>query len=189
MAKTQPEDIGKGLDTGQFLTFILSGEEFAISIMRVKEIIEYRDLTNVPMVPSFISGAINLRGSIVPVINLAIKFAMPPADITRRTCVVIMEVAMEGMSTVMGVLVDKVLQVLDIPEGDIEPAPALGTKIRTDFIYGMGKLDDHFVVILDVDHVLSAQEVTVVGQLQADKDASVLQADVSTERDIENASV
>lgn len=161
-------NIGDGLDASQFLTFILSGEEFAVPIMQVKEIIEYRDLTQVPMVPGFISGAINLRGSVVPVINLAMKFEMTPADISRRTCVIIMEVEIDNEPTVMGVLVDKVLQVVDITDDDIESAPTLGAQIRTDFIRGMGHLDERFIIILNVDRVLSADEIAVVGQLAAD---------------------
>lgn len=166
MEDIQLNEMGEGLDASQFLTFILSGEEYAVPIMQVKEIIEYSDSTRVPMVPDFITGAINLRGSVVPVINLALKFGMPPAAITRRTCVVIMDVELDGEITVIGVLVDKVLQVLDIAECSIEPAPALGTKIRTDFIRGMGKLDNRFVVILDVLRLMSAEEIAVVGQLQ-----------------------
>lgn len=167
------EDLAETTDAGQFLTFMLSNEEFAVPIMQVKEIIEHRDLTNVPMVPKFIAGAINLRGGVVPVVNLAIKFSMPPEDITRRTCIVIMEVKIDDDYVIMGVLVDKVLQVLDIADEDIDPAPSLGAKVRTDFIRGMGKLEDRFIVILEVDSVLSADEVAVVGDIQAEDAATI----------------
>lgn len=156
----------QSLDASQFLTFMLSGDEFAVPIMQVKEIIEYDGLTTVPMVPGFIAGALNLRGAIVPVVNLAVKFDMPPTKITRRTCVIIMEVRLDDEQTVMGILVDKVLQVIDIAEENIEAAPSLGAQIRTDFIRGMGKLDDRFVIILAIDKVLSTEEIAVVSNLQ-----------------------
>jgi len=167
---------GSGLENGeeasQFLTFMLSGEEFAVPIMKVKEIIEYSDLTNVPMVPEFIAGAINLRGSVVPVVNLAIKFGMSPGEITRRTCVVIMEVEMDDEQIVMGVLVDKVLQVIDIADENIDSAPSLGAQIRTDFIRGMAKLDDRFVIILAINRVLSSGEITVLGNINNETEAA-----------------
>ena len=159
-------------EASQYLTFILSNEEFAVPIMQVKEIIEYNDLTNVPMVPEFIAGALNLRGSIVPVINLAVKFGMPPSEISRRTCVVIMEVAVDNEQVVMGILVDKVLQVLDVADEDIDAAPTLGAQIRTDFIKGMGKLEDRFVIILAINKVLSAEEIAVVGNVNNGDDNS-----------------
>lgn len=165
---------GQTIDAHQFLTFMLSGEEFAVPIMQVKEIIEYSDLTNVPMVPKFIAGAINLRGSVVPVINLAIKFGMQSSEISRRTCVVIMEVELDGEQMIMGMLVDKVLQVIDITDQNIDPAPTLGAQIRTDFIRGMGKLEDRFVIILAINKVLSAEEIAVVGVINdEDNHASV----------------
>jgi len=160
-------------EASQFLTFMLSGEEFAVPIMQVKEIIEYDDLTNVPMVPKFIAGAINLRGSVVPVVNLAVKFGIQPAEITRRTCVVIMEVEIDEEHTVMGVLVDKVLQVIDIDDEDIDSAPSLGAQIRTDFIRGMGKLEDRFVIILAIDKILSSEEIAVVANINDDEDGSL----------------
>lgn len=170
--------IDQTIDARQFLTFMLSDEEFAVPIMQVKEIIEYSELTNVPMVPEFIAGAINLRGSVVPVVNLAIKFGMVPAEISRRTCVVIMEVELDDEHVIMGMLVDKVLQVIDIIDENIDPAPTLGAQIRTDFIRGMGKLDDRFVIILAINKVLSAEEIAVVGVINDDveqtSDANVM---------------
>jgi purine-binding chemotaxis protein CheW len=146
----------------EHLTFMLAGDEYAVPIMRAREILEYHELTNVPMVPGYIRGAINLRGSVVPVVDLATKFGLPGSEITRRTCIVIMEVELDGEHMVMGIIVDKVLQVLEIPDTNIEPAPGFGAKIRTDFILGMGKIDDNFVIILDIDRVLSAEEIAVV---------------------------
>lgn len=168
MNDVQLNENDEELDASQYLTYILADEEYAVPIMRVKEIIEYREMTKVPMVPDFIRGAINLRGGVVPVIDLAVKFGMDSSDITPRTCIVIMEVTLGEENTLMGILVDKVLQVLNIPAGDIEPAPAFGARIRTDFIEGMGKLNEQFVIILDVDRLLSVKEITVIGQLKGD---------------------
>lgn len=167
------DNVEQSLDACQYLTFMLSDEEYAVPIMQVKEIIEYNDLTSVPMVPAFIAGALNLRGGIVPVINLAIKFGIPASEITRRTCVVIMEVMLDNEQTVIGMLVDKVLQVIDIADENIDAAPTLGAQMRTDFIRGMGKLDDRFVIILAINKVLSVEEVAVVGSFNDEGESQV----------------
>lgn len=144
----------------QYLTFVLGGETFAIGILSIKEIIEYGNVTTVPTVPGFIRGVINLRGSVVPVIDLAARFGRTACEITRRTGIVIIEVdAGEGKQDI-GVMVDAVNTVLEILPGDIEPAPSFGVKIRTDFIRGMGKVDGQFVIILDVNRVLSVDEMS-----------------------------
>jgi len=160
------------VDADQYLTFMLSGEEFAAPIMQVKEIIEFHGLTKVPMVPDFIAGAINLRGNVIPVIKLATKLGMTASETTRRTSVVIMDVQMDDEATVIGVLVDKVLDVIDILDEDINSAPSLGTHIRTDFIRGMGKLGDDFIIILAVDKVLSTDEIAVVASLEGEGSVS-----------------
>jgi purine-binding chemotaxis protein CheW len=144
----------------QYLTFMLSGEIFAIGILRIKEIIEYGNLTEVPRMPDFIRGVINLRGAVVPVIDLGSRFGKQASSISRRTCIVIIEVEHEGEQQVVGVMVDAVNEVLDIAPGEIEPAPSFGAKIRADFIRGMGKVDGKFVIILNVDHVLSLDEMS-----------------------------
>src|SRR5512136_2571787 len=144
----------------QYLTFMLNSEIFAIGILRIKEIIEYGNLTEVPRMPSFIRGVINLRGAVVPVIDLGSRFGKQASAVSRRTCIVIIEVQHEGEQQVVGVMVDAVNEVLDIPASEIEPAPAFGAKIRTDFIRGMGKVDGKFVIILNVDHVLSLEEMS-----------------------------
>ncbi len=154
------------LANNEYLSFIISDEKFALSIMNVKEIIEYCELTRVPMVPEFISGAINLRGAVVPVINLSKKFGLQLTPVNRRTCVIIIEAELEGENTVIGVLVDKVLEVLNIDSADIEPAPRIGSMIRTDFISGMGKVDDQFIIILAMEKVLTDEEISVLGNLQ-----------------------
>ena len=146
----------------QYLTFVLGGETFAIGISGVKEIIEYGSLTTVPMVPDFIRGVINLRGRVVPVVDLAARFGKKASTVTKRTCIVIIEVGSADEKQDIGMMVDAVSAVLDIPDSEIEPAPAFGARIRTDFIDGMGKVDGKFVIILSVDHVLSVEEMAVV---------------------------
>ncbi|HJW27168.1 MAG TPA: chemotaxis protein CheW [Rhodocyclaceae bacterium] len=154
-------------DQQQYLTFSLGEEMFAIGILAIREIIEYGQVTEVPMTPPFIRGVINLRGAVVPVVDLAVRFGRPPRDITRRTCIVIVEVESEKGSQEMGIVVDAVSEVLEIPAADIEPPPEFGAKIRIDFIQGMGKVGGKFVVILDANRVLSMDEVAVIASLAA----------------------
>lgn len=149
----------------QYLTFLLSGEMFAIAILNIKEIIEYGSLTEVPMMPSFIRGVINLRGSVVPVVDLSARFGRPKTEVSRRTCIVIIEVQGSDESKLdIGVMVDSVSEVLEIPRSEIEPPPAFGAKIRVDFIQGMGKVAGKFVIILNADRVLSVDELSMLGQ-------------------------
>jgi purine-binding chemotaxis protein CheW len=143
----------------QYLTFMLDKETFAIGILAIKEIIEYHALTVVPMMPEAVRGVLNLRGSVVPVIDLAVRFGRKPTVVTNRTCIVIAEVHTEGERQDIGVIVDAVNQVLDIPASEIAPPPTFGAKIRTDFIQGMGKVNGKFVILLDVAHVLSILEM------------------------------
>ena len=159
--KTLPlaENAAVSQELQQYLTFMLSGEVFAIGILSIKEIIEYGQLTEVPRMPASIRGVINLRGSVVPVIDLAARFGKTPSNVSRRTCIVIIEIEHENEHQVVGVMVDAVNEVLDIPAGEIEPAPSFGARIRADFIRGMGKVDGKFVIILNVDHVLSLEEM------------------------------
>ena len=149
----------------QYLTFYLGGEEYAIGILQAKEILEYDTLTKVPQTPPSIRGVINLRGSVVPVVDLAAKFGLPPSTVTKRTCIIIVEAGLGGTRTVMGVLADAVSQVMDLAPEDIEPPPAFGTAVRVDYLQGMGKVGKKFVLILDVDRVLSAPELLAAGEL------------------------
>lgn len=149
-------------DENQYLTFNLGSEMYAIGILKIKEIIEYGGVTAVPMMSGFIRGVINLRGAAVPVVDLATRFGCIAASTTRRTCIVIIEVATEGGKHDVGVVVDAVSEVLDIPAAEIEPSPNFGTQVRSDFIRGMGKVNGIFVIILDVDKVLSVDEMAVL---------------------------
>lgn len=151
-------------EQSQYLTFLLGGEMFAIPILNIKEIIEYGNLTTVPMMPAFIRGVINLRGSVVPVVDLAVRFGRKTSDVTRRTCIVIIEIESGDEKQDIGVVVDTVYEVLEIPGSEVEQAPSFGAKIRADFIRGMGKINGKFVIILAVNHVLSIDEMAILGQ-------------------------
>ena len=143
-------------DLAQYLTFSVAGEEYGVSILSVREILEYDTVTRVPRTPAFIRGVINLRGRVVPVVDLAARFGRPSRDVTKRTCVVIVEVELEGEGTVMGLVADAVSQVVELGADDIEPAPSFGTHVDVGYLKGMGRLDKSFVLLLDIDRVLLA---------------------------------
>jgi len=149
-------------EEAQYLTFLLGSEMFAIDILGIKEIIEYGNLTSVPMMPTFIRGVINLRGAVVPVVDLSARFGRAATEVTRRSCIVIIEAESEDEKHDIGVVVDAVSEVLEIPEAEIEPAPSFGAKVRADFISGMGKVKDKFVIILDTSRVLSVDELAML---------------------------
>lgn len=159
--------------SSQYLLFLLGGEPFGIDIAHVKEIIEYGQLTEIPMTPDFIRGVINLRGSVVPVIDLAARFGRPPAKIVRHTCIVIVEVSHgEGERQDIGVVVDSVSEVREITTDDIESAPTFGTRIRTDFIAGMARINQRFVILLNADRVLSTDEIAELAALSVKDEAN-----------------
>ncbi len=162
----RPADLeeSSSVDDGQYLTFTLAGEMFAIGILYIKEILEFGQLTTVPMMPDFIRGVINLRGSVVPVVDLSARFGGKQSNITKRTCIVIIEVTTADGRQDIGVVVDAVSEVLEIPADEIEPAPAFGANIRADFIAGMGKIEGKFVIVLNVDKVLSTEELSMVSK-------------------------
>jgi purine-binding chemotaxis protein CheW len=165
LAQSQPPApalAAAGEERGQYLIFTLGGESFAIGILAIKEIIEYGSLTEVPMMPPAVRGVINLRGSVVPVIDLAARFGRAPTEIRRRTCIVIVELAENGERHDVGVIVDAVNEVMEIPREEIEPPPSFGSRIRSDFIAGMGKLGARFVIILEVARVLSPDDIAPV---------------------------
>ncbi len=143
-------------ESHQYLTFYLGGAEYALGILRLKEILEYAPLTPVPQTPPWLRGVINLRGHVVPVVDLAAPFGLPPTGVTKRTCIIIVEATLGGQPTVLGVLADAVSQVMDLGPGDIAPPPAFGTAVRVDALQGLGKVGGKFVLLLDVDQVLAA---------------------------------
>ena len=151
----------------QYLTFMLGGEMFSIGILCIREIIWYSNMTEVPMMPACIRGVINLRGAVVPVMDLSSRFGKPATPVTKSTCIIIVEVETqnEGERQSMGVVVDSVQAVLEIAASDIESAPSFGAKIRSDFIEGIGKVAGKFVILLNVNNVLSMQEIGEMGQV------------------------
>ncbi len=149
-------------EAGQYLTFVLGGEIYALGILNIKEIIDYGNVTEVPMMPAFVRGVINLRGSVVPVVDLMARFGKGSTQVAKRTGIVIVETAVaseDDSRQDIGIIVDAVNEVVDINQQDIEPAPSFGTGIRPDFINGMAKRDDHFIILLSVNKVLSVDEM------------------------------
>jgi purine-binding chemotaxis protein CheW len=149
-------------ETTQYLTFTLDREMFALDISKVREVLEYNGTTKVPRTPDFMRGVINLRGNVVPVVDLRLKFGMSMTEKAVDTCVIIAEVEIDGEKTILGALADSVQEVLDLEPGSIAPAPRIGTKLRTEFIKGMGRQNDRFVIILDIDKVFSVDELALV---------------------------
>jgi purine-binding chemotaxis protein CheW len=146
----------------QYLTYKLAGEVFAFDISTVREVLDFTTITKVPKMPDFLRGVINLRGTAVPVVDLRRKFGMPITDVSVDTCVIITEVKVDGEQTVLGVLADSVQEVMDLDPGSIEPAPRIGTGLNTEFIKGMGRRGDRFIILLDIDKVFSSEELAVV---------------------------
>lgn len=153
-------------ETGQYLTFMLGGETFALGILNIREIIQFGDLTEVPMMPKFVRGVINLRGRVVPVVDLAARFNRTSAQVSRRTSIIIIELEQEDPADAqsIGIVVDAVNEVIDINAADIEPPPSFGAKIRPDFISGMAKKEGRFIIVLNLDNVLSMDEMISIGR-------------------------
>lgn len=160
----------------KYLAFTMGGETFALAIAAVKEVIQFAGVTEVPLMPPFLLGVINLRGSVVPVIDLFVRFGRPPIPVSRRTCVVILEVADAEGTSLLGVMVDNVSEVLEIGAGEIEPPPAFGSDIRADFIQGVGKVGGRFVLLLAVDQVLSVPELSALASAHGKGEPDILEA-------------
>ena len=148
------------LETTQYLTYTLADEVFAVDVARVREILEITNITKVPQVPDFMRGVINLRGCVVPVIDLRLKFGMPETAQTVNTCIIVVEVDLDGENIVLGALADSVQEVIEMEPSQIEAAPHIGTHLKTEFLKGMGKYDGNFVMILDIDKVFNSDELT-----------------------------
>ena len=151
-------------ETTQHLTFRLADEVYALDITKVREVLDFTTATPVPRMPEFMRGVINLRGSVVPVVDLRIKFGMSRTESTVNTCIIITEVAVENETVVLGALADSVEEVLDLEAANISAPPRIGTKLKTDFIKGMGRQHDRFIIILDIDSVFSSEELALVNQ-------------------------
>lgn len=146
----------------KYLTFLLGEKSYAISILKIKEILEYGSVTPIPKMPDFICGAINLRGKLVPVIDLLERLGNGKSEIEKRSCIVIVEMKFSNEILSIGVIVDAVSKVMDFKNSDIEPAPSFGGSVETDFIEGMGKVDEDFVIILNIDRVLSLDDLALL---------------------------
>lgn len=149
---------------GKYLTFTLANEEYGIGILKIKEIIGMLPITSVPQTPLFVKGVINLRGKVIPVVDLRLKFAMPPMDYTERTCIIVVEISATTGAIMIGVVVDSVSEVLNIKEEDVEDTPTFGTRLNTDYILGMAKMSGGVKILLDIDKVLTSQELTSLDQ-------------------------
>jgi len=159
----------EAVQMSQYLTFHLGSDMFAIDVTNAKEILDYANLTQVPQTPDYMLGVINLRGSVVPVIDMRLKFGLPQVEKTKDSCFIVVEVLVNGEVLTVGTLVDSVSEVVDIKTDQIEPPPRLGTSLNTSFIKGMGNLGDNFVIILDINKVFSAEEldlVNAIGQVE-----------------------
>jgi len=155
----RPVQQGEAVERNQYLTFSLGGEVLATDIRIVKEILPYSGITRVPLSPPAIRGVLNLRGSVVPVVDLAVRFGRGETSIDRRTCIVILEIGENGRSSVTGVVVDQVRRVIDLSPGDIEPPPSFGNQFRFDFVSGVGKIGGRFVLILEMARILAPGEL------------------------------
>jgi purine-binding chemotaxis protein CheW len=154
-------------ETRQYLTFKLGDEVFATDVAKVREVLDFTTITKIPRTPDFMSGVINLRGTVVPVVDLRLSFEMSKTEKTVNTCIVVVEMLVEGEPTVIGALADSVEEVIDLEPDQIQPPPRIGTRIRTEFIKGMGKRDAQFIMILDIDRVFSAEELSAVRASEA----------------------
>ena len=149
-------------ETVQCLTFMLDEEIFAVDVAKVREILDFTTVTKVPQTPEFMRGVINLRGSVVPVVDMRLKFGMSATEKTVNTCIIVMEIAIDSETAVVGALADSVQEVLELEPESIEPAPKIGTKLNTDFLVGMGKHNESFIMILNIDKVFTFDELNAV---------------------------
>jgi purine-binding chemotaxis protein CheW len=152
-------------ETRQYLTFQLADETFAVNVAKVREILDFISITKVPRTPDFMRGVINLRGSVVPVVDMKLKFGMEETEKTVDTCIIVLEVTIDGETTIVGALADSVEEVVELEPGQIEPPPRIGMKLDIDFISGMGKLGEEFVIILDTDRIFTFEEVEALDEM------------------------
>ncbi len=151
---------------GKYLTFALGSEEFGLEILKVREIIGYMGITAVPQTPPHVKGVINLRGQVIPVVDLRLKFCMEEAEVTEETCIIVVEIDSGDRQFQTGIVVDHVQEVLDIEEDQIEDSPQFGSSVETDFILGMGKVGDSVKILLDIDKVLGGEELSSFGMTE-----------------------
>jgi len=149
---------------GKYLTFTLAAEDYGIGILKIKEIIGMLPITSVPQTPEFVKGVINLRGKVIPVMDLRLRFGLTSIDYTERTCIIVVEIAGTSGTILVGIVVDAVSEVLNIKGGDIEKTPTFGAKLNTDYILGMAKMEGGVKILLDIDEVLSSDELSLLSE-------------------------
>jgi len=157
-------------ETTQYLTFKLDDELYALDISSVQSVLDFEKVTKVPRTPEFMNGVINLRGSVVPIVDVKLKFGMAKTVKTVDSCIIIVEMNLDGETVVLGCLADSVKEVIDIEPENIEPAPKIGTKLNTDFIKGMGKIGDEFIIILNFDKIFTSEELSFVNDAESSKE-------------------
>ena len=161
--------------TNQYLTFSLSDELYALEVSKVKEVLEYQAITRVPKTPDFMRGVINVRGGIVPIVDLRLKFGLPAQEQTVDTCIIVLEISIENETITVGTIADNVHEVVEIQPEEIEPTPKIGTRLDTDFIEGIGKNNDRFLVILNIDKILTSEEITSMADQAAQDTGSSIE--------------
>jgi len=166
MLRKQQKQSVHATETKQFLTFRIGDEHYGLELSQTREIIEYGGITSVPLMPIFLRGVINLRGEVVPVIDLAVRLGRNPIDVQRRTCIIVVELENSDQNHVLGLLADSVSEVIELSDENIEDAPSFGANIRAEFIQGIAKLDDEFVVLLDANKALSIRELAHLVEAQ-----------------------
>jgi len=163
LAETIDQNVKTMVDReGKYLTFSLASEEYGIGILKIKEIIGMMSITTIPQTPEFVKGVINLRGKVIPVIDLRLRFGMDAIDYTERTCIIVVEIEGQSGTIMIGIVVDAVSEVLNVKADDIEDTPTFGTKLNTDYILGMAKMEGGVKILLDIDRVLSQEEVDLL---------------------------
>ncbi len=162
--ETQTSESLMGL-AGKYLTFRLGEEDYGLEILKVQEIIGMQEITSIPRTPEFLKGVINLRGKVIPVVDLRLKFGMAEAEVSRKTCIIVVQVGQESGNVIMGIVVDEVSEVLEISGGEIEPAPSFGTQLDTNFILGMAKTENAVKILLDLDRILTQQDLAAAGMV------------------------
>ncbi len=167
--------VAEKTDASQFLTFSLGEDVFAIDVIMAKEVLDFAEVTRVPQTPDYMLGVINLRGSVVPVVDMRLKFGMEDKEKTRDSCIIVVEVDVEGEPVTVGALADSVQEVKEMDESQIEPPPRIGTRLNTEFIKGMGNLGDKFVIILDINKVFSADDLAFAQSVGEESEAAAEQ--------------
>ena len=163
LAETMGQAVKAMVDReGKYLTFVLNEEEYGIGILKIKEIIGMMPITTVPQTPEFVKGVINLRGKVIPIVDLRARFGMKPIDYTERTCIIVVEIEGPAGMMMIGIVVDAVSEVLNIKDEEIEDTPTFGAKLNTDYILGMAKMEGGVKILLDIDRVLTADEITTL---------------------------